>query len=414
VSIEVRTVTPQTARRLAIVRQRLAGPRPPPDAEGIMETVRDLGCVQLDPISVVARSHRLVLWSRLGVYDPAHLESLLWERKELFEYWAHASSLVLTEDFPIHRHLMRAYGTLDLRRHERLRAWIEENDALRRHILKRLQDSGPLRARDIEDRAAVNWQSDGWTTHRNVDQMLDYLLTKGRIMVVGRPGGQRLWDLSERWLPAWTPQERLAEGAVVRRCTQRSVRALGVATPAHIQLHFTRGRYPGLPAALIRLQRTGMLAPVRVVDEGRQWPGPWHVHTDDLPLLDRMEAGEWEPRTTLLSPFDNLICDRDRAELLFGFRFRMEIYVPKDKRTYGYYVLPILHGDRLIGRVDPFMDRSSGRLTINAVHAEPGAPRTPATGRAVAGAIDELGKFLGATEVEYAGRVPEAWSRALS
>jgi uncharacterized protein YcaQ len=411
VSQTPRTITMETARRLAVSRQRLAGPRPGRDAEGILEIARDLGCLQLDPTGIVDRSHRLVLWSRLGPYDTGHLDALLWERKELFEYWAHAASLVLTEDYPIHRHLMRIYGTKA--RHEKLRDWIAENDQLRRYILKRIREAGPLRTRDLEDISDVKWPSSGWNDDRNVDRMLDYLLTKGRIMVVGRPGGLKLWDLARRWLPDWTPRERLSEVEVTRRSAERSLRALGVATPGHIQLHLTRNRYPGFPAVKAWLERTGRLVPIRIVDEGQTWPGPWFIHAEDLPLVDRLEAGEWEPRTTLLSPFDNLICDRARTDQLFGFRFRIEIYVPKDKRVFGYYVLPILQGDRLIGRVDPAMDRVSGRLTINSVHMEPTAPGTVGTGRAVAAAVEELGAFLGAKEIEYAGAVPERWSRAL-
>jgi Winged helix DNA-binding domain len=116
-------------------------------------------------------------------------------------------------------------------------------------------------------------------------------------------------------------------------------------------------RYPGLPAVLAGLERSGRVERVRVAADGAEWPGPWYVHADDLPLLERLEGGDWRPRTTLLSPFDNLLIDRERTERLFGFRYRMEIYVPKAARRYGYYVLPVLHGERLVGRVDPAIDR---------------------------------------------------------
>jgi uncharacterized protein len=144
-----------------------------------------------------------------------------------------------------------------------------------------------------------------------------------------------------------------------------------------------------------------------VAAEGAEWPGPWYVHADDLPLLERLEAGDWRPRTTLLSPFDNLIIDRERTQRLFGFHYRMEIYVPKAARRYGYYVLPVLHGDRLVGRVDPVMDRARGRLVVNAVHAEPDAPA--AAGAAVAGALEELAAFLGAGGVELRQPPPQVW-----
>jgi uncharacterized protein YcaQ len=162
-----------------------------------------------------------------------------------------------------------------------------------------------------------------------------------------------------------------------------------------------------------RLQKERRILPVRVVGEAGEWPGPWFVHADHVALLDRLEANGFGPRTTLLSPFDNLIIGRSRTELLFDFAFRMEIYVPKDKRRYGYYTMPILHGDRLIGVVDPAMDRKSGRLTIASVHAEPDAPQDHATGAAVRGAIHDLAAFLRATDVDVTGPVPAGWHRAL-
>src|SRR5215216_3500056 len=154
--------------------------------------------------------------------------------------------------------------------------------------------------------------------------------------------------MAERWLPAWAPTRRPPEREVVRLAAQRSLRALGVATARDIDRHFTASRYPGLPAVLAGLERSGRVERVRLAADGTEWPGPWYVHADDLPLLERLEAGDWEPRTTLLSPFDNLIIDRERTQRLFGFLYRMEIYVPRAARRYGYYVLPVLHGDRLV------------------------------------------------------------------
>lgn len=415
----VRAITPTVARRLAVTRQRLAGPALPADAPGILNLVRDLGCLQLDPIAVVARSHLLVLHSRLDRFDPAALDALLWEDRSLFEYWAHCASIVLTEDYPIHALKMQSYATGDGAWPARLREWVARNAALRDGILARLQDEGPTAAQKFDGEAVAGWYSTGWTSGRNVSRMLDYLWIKGEIVVAGRtrPGGQKLWDLAERCLPPWTPREALPEKEVVRRAVQRSLRALGVGRAAHINQHFLRGRYPGLQGALDELAAEGRIARVRIVPEsngaGQPWPGVWYVHADDLPLLDRLAAGDWQPRTTLLSPFDNLICDRKRTEALFDFTYRIEIYVPKEKRQYGYYVLPILHGDRPIGRIDPALDRNTGRLTINAVHAEPDAPDDPTTARAVADAVADLARFLGARDIAYAGPVPEAWRGAL-
>jgi uncharacterized protein len=408
------TISPTVARRLAVARQRLAGPRPEPTSETMLEVTRDLGCLQLDPISAVARSHLLVLWSRLGNYDLPTLDKLLYSDYALFEYWAHAASIVLTEDYPIHHWLMRRYAVGDSPWATRVRAWMQENKDLQAHILTEIREKGPLPSRYFEDKSSAEWYSTGWTGGRNVSQMLGYLWTDGTIMVAGRSGLQKLWDLSDRCLPEWTPRDTLPEDEVVRRAAQKSLRALGVATQQHIKLHYTRNRYPGLPHVLKDLEAEGCITRVKLADDGREWPGPWYVHRDDLPLLEGLSNGSWQPRTPLLSPFDNLICDRARTEKLFHFYFRIEIYVPKEKRQFGYYVLPILHGDRLIGRIDPTMDRKHKRLNINAIYAEPDAPTGTETARAVAGAIEELASFLGAREVAYTSQVPEPWKKVLN
>jgi uncharacterized protein YcaQ len=384
-----------------------------------VETARDLGCVQLDPISVVEKSHRLVWFSRVGPFARTDLERVLYQDRHLFEYWAHCASLVLTEDYAIHRHLMRRFRGRGEDLSERTRAWVKQNDKLRRYLLREIRRHGPVPSRVLEEAGQdpVAWVSTGWTSGRNVSRMLDFLLMQGTILVAGRAGGQKLWDLAERVLPEWTPRERLPAREAERRAAAKSLRALGVATPRQIAQHFTRGRYPNLPRVLEELERKGRVARVAIKPPGQRepWPGTWYVHGDDLPLAEQLQNGAWQPRTTLLSPFDNLICDRQRTRLVFNFDFTMEIYVPKAKRRYGYYVLPILHGDRLIGRVDPQFDRARGRLLVNAVHAEPDAPATRVAGRAVRGAIEELASFLGAAAIDYdPARLPGPWRRDLS
>jgi uncharacterized protein YcaQ len=390
------------ARRLALTRQRLAGPRPEPGAAGLLEVAHDLGCIQLDPISAVDRTHRLVWWSRVGPYDRAELDRVIYQDRHLFEYWAHCASYVLTEDYPLHAHMMRGYASGAMR-HERSVAWMKQNAKLRKFMLREIRRKGPMPSRLLEEdgQDPTVWVSTGWTSGRNVSRMLDMLMIEGKILVSSRAGGQKLWDLAERVLPPWTPRERLGEREVVRRAAEKALKALGVATPRHIVWHFTRQRYPGLPAVLADLERQGRI--VRVVVEGVRPAGkkaePWYMHADDLPRLEALANGDWQPRTTLLSPFDNLICDRARTRLLFDFDYTIEIYVPPAKRKYGYYVLPILHGDRLIGRIDPLMDRRQGRLNLHHIYAEPDAPAGAETAGAIAGAIRELAEFLGARDI---------------
>ena len=267
---------------------------------------------------------------------------------------------------------MRSRGELDGSYPQRIREWAAENESMRRYVLSELERRGPLRSTELEDRCVKSWMSRGWSNQRNVSRFLDVMNVDGEVLVSRREGGQRLWDLAERCLPDDLPPGGVPEREVVRRAVERSLRALGVARPPQIRLHFTRFRYPGLREVLAELVAEGRVLEVAV----GALPGPWYLHAEDEPLLAALAAGEgWRGRTTLLSPFDNLICDRARTQLLWDFEFRLEIYTPVAKRRYGFFVMPVLYGDRFIARVDPAMDRKREVLVINAVHPEPGAPR---------------------------------------
>ena len=407
----MRTISPTVARRLAIAGQSLAAPQGKGDAEGILAVVRQLGCLQLDPTNVVAPSHRLVLWSRLGAYDAAALDALQWDTRRLFQYWAHAASIVPTEDYPIHRRLMLAWARGDTGWGRRFKPWVQANATLKRHVLSEIRRRGPLQSSAFEDRSTRAWQSSGWTSGRNVDRMLAYLWMTGSVVVARRQAGRRWWYLAERWLPDWTPRQPLSEKEMVRQAAQRSLRALGIAREIHIQQHFIPGRFEGLGEVLAELQRSGDVEPVQIKDGSAGWPGTWYVHAKDLPLVDRLEAGDWQPRTTLLSPFDNLIRDRARTRTMFGFDYSIEIYVPAARRKYGYYVLPVLHDDRLIGRIDAALDRKRQNLELRAVYAE-NSKASSAEGATVASAVGELASFLRAKTVRPAGTIPPAWKRA--
>ncbi len=372
------------ARRLAVMGQLLAAPRP----GSIVEVVRRLGGLQIDPTAVVARSEQLVLWSRLGTYDVARLGRALRER-DLFEYWAH---IVPASDYAVHRETMRRYPRGRAARAAYIRDWLAANDAFRRYVLRELRRRGRLRSRDLEDRAAVPWRTGGWNDGKSLGRMLDILWFGGRIGIAGRDGSERIWDLAERVLP--TGERRLRAPEVARRILDVQLRRRGVARIDQFGFAFD-GRPPGWEPALRRLVREGRAVPARV----RGLVGDWYAHAE---LLER----RFRPRTTLLSPFDKLISSRARTEELFGFRFRLEIYVPKEKREYGYFVLPILHGDRLVGRIDPFFDRKAGVLRVNSVHAEADAPADawPAARRA----IDELAAWLGAEETALPP-LPRPW-----
>jgi uncharacterized protein YcaQ len=302
-----RKVSPEQARRIAVRAQLLDG-----SASGVLDTVRRLGSLQLDPIATVATPQHLVLFSRLGTYDTAELDRLIWDERKLFEWNAFVYPI---ESLPLIRALMRrsrraATHSWDRRRKEFLR----QNAGFRRYVLRELERRGPLLSRELEDRAAERRGEHRWFGRRQVAQMLEALHRIGEVAVVGRRGGQRLWDLAERWYPESdlvTPRE--AERALA----EQRFHALGV-----------------------RLEK-----------------GEWLAHPDvsDEPVPDRV---------TVLSPFDRLVHDRGRAEALFGFRYRLEMYVPAAKREYGYYVLPLLAGDQLVGRVEPRFDRKTRELEV--------------------------------------------------
>ena len=419
----MRTISPTTARRLAITRQRFAGKQSKPNADGIFDVVKDLGFLQLDPTNVVAPSHQLVVFSRVGPYQPKHLETLLWEERRLFESWAHAASIVVTEHYPIYRWVMHriasgrgfwhGFTPSGERQAQRVLAWMKANGSLRRSILRQIREGGPLPSRAFEDQSTGAWRSSGWNNGRNVGMMLFYLQMMGQLMVARRSGGQKLWDLPERCLPPWTPKTRLGEPAIVRWAVEISLRALGVASAGDIRDNFSRWKYVNLPSALGSLEKQGRIVPINVRDADRPWPGVWYVHADDLALLDRIEAGAWKPRTTLLSPFDNLIIDRERTRRMFSFDYTMEIYVPAAKRRYGYFAMPVLHEDRLVARVDPAMNREAGRLSIKRVSVEVGC-NDPQVAGAAREAIAGLATFLQAGAIDYDGEVPSRWRRSLS
>jgi uncharacterized protein len=353
VGAQGREVTPEEARRIAVRAQLLDG-----SATNILDTVRRLGFLQIDPISTVAPPQYLVLWSRLGPYDRAALDRLLWEDKKLFEWNAFIWPI---EDLPLIQAQMRErWGHYNWQRWAK--DFLKEQAGLRRYVLRELERRGPLLSRELEHHAArAEERYVWWGTRAQLTWMLELLHFRGRIAVAGRRAGQRLWDLAERWYPE-TETVPMAEAR--RLLDEKRFRALGV-----------------------QLEKGRLVA---------------HPDGDNRPVGNRV---------TFLSPFDRLVHDRNRAEVLWDFFYRLEMYVPKAKREYGYYVLPILRGDRLVGRIEPVMDRKAGVLRVNGVFAESGAPAS--AGRGIATAVRRLGRWLGADEIVYSRRMPALWRPAL-
>lgn len=351
------------------------------DSARILDVVRKIGYLQLDPTNAVARSHLLVLFSRLGPYDVAKLERLLSGRK-LYEY---SAAIVPADEYPLHLALMRKFPHMFRAGYPGwIERWLADNAGLRESILAQLREHGPLPSREVVDVSERAWKSTGWTNERNVTRMLELLWAKGEVLVHGRQGAQRLWALPGCVLP---PAEPVPLDEVKRVVGLRSLRGLGVATGKQVQDEpFVGGPFYGLGDIVRELDGVE-----RVEVEGQA--GAWFAHRNDLKLLDSPAR---EPYTTLLSPFDPLIRNRKRTLALWDFDFRLEIYIPKEKR-WGFFVLPVLHGNDLVGRIDPTMDRKAGVLRINAIKWEPVAPADVP----LDAAVGRLAEFLGATRVTW-------------
>ena len=409
------TVPLERVRRLAVTRQRLAGRRPPrvtPDS--IVDVVRELAYVQWDPVAIVAPSHLLSLWARLGPFPPDLVEQLLWHDKRLFEHWLPQASLVLTEDYPLYASLMRRYPqslSHSWANHRtRARRFLAMHGALRRQVLSELR-SGPRTLGEFSTHRATRRDDGGFTPTSDVATMLFHLSMRGEVMVVGRQGGQNRWGRTSEFLPRSVSRRLLSESRFERAAAERALHALGTGTPAEITFYFPRGRYETLDRTLHDLLEAGVTTRVHVSDlRGRE---ERYILTEDLPVLESMDSDAWQPRMSLLPPFDNLIASTRRTDQLFGFHYVREQFLPAAKRRYGTYVLPIVWGDRIIGRVDPQLDRAQRQLRVHAVHAEPGAPQDRAVAVELAGAIAELARAVGAERVRYTGPIPPAWRRAL-
>jgi uncharacterized protein YcaQ len=363
-----------------------------PNAGSILRTVEHLGYLQLDPTNVVARNQLLVLWSRLGRYKLADLDRVMWKERALFEY---ITFIAPTSDLPMHTLRMRAMRRGEGPYGARITAWMRRNAGLRRHVLRRLRDEGPLQLSAFEDRAVHSWTSSGWNADRNVSQMLSFLIRLGEVTIGGRASGRRFFAVARDWFPKVKP---LSPTVAARHATERALAATGVATLQELRRVYALGRFV-TAEALGRLEREGVARRVEIA--GLRGP---HF------ALSGPRATETE-RTTLLSPFDNLIIDRQRTELLFGMRYRMEIYVPKHLRVRGFWAMPILHRDQLIGTVDPKIDRQRGVLEVVTFRLERDAPRDRSTRRAIEDAVDDLAAFTGAREVAWPKGIASSYSR---
>jgi hypothetical protein len=352
------------ARRIAVGAQLLDARRP----TDLLDVVTQLTFLQIDPTAAIAPAADLVAWSRLGAaYEPAHLQQAL-EKRTLFE---HNALIRPMSDVGLY-----LAGATDWPPWERTRDWLRRNDGFRRDVLERLGSAGPLTSRDIPDTCVVPWASTGWTNNRNVTQMLELLMMRGEIAIAGRVKRERLWDLAERVYPA--DAHILSVDEANRTKNERRLRSLGIA----------RVKSTVMPLEPVDVGDVGLPAAVEGV------AGEWRV---DPEALDR----DFEGRTALLSPFDRLVYDRVRAQELFDFEYALEMYKPKEKRRWGYFARPVLHDDRLVGKVDATADRKRSVLEVHAVHEDVRFTRTIT--KSVHAKLEALASWLALDSLDVSG-----------
>jgi uncharacterized protein YcaQ len=399
----IRSVLELTRREAGLLMQAAQGlldpPRGPAGLADLRATVDRLGAVQIDTISVVQRSQYLVLWSRLGSYDPSLLDRLLHPERATFEYWGHAASILPMADYAYFRPRMvrhRDHMWVGLVR------WMEANPTLLADTLARVREQGPLSSAQFECPPDAKrhgpWD---WYGPKASRRALEALYTMGELMVHSRRGGQKLYDLRERVLAEAFPDGAPSDDGLPpederrRHFAVRTLAALGVVTPGWLHDYFRLA-----PSGKRRAEATALLEAlvargraVTAAVEGLREPA--YVAAERLADLERLRGGGDAPRTTLLSPFDSLIWHRERARALFDYEVCFEAYVVPEKRRYGYYCLAILHRGRIVGRADLKSDRAAGQLRARGLWLEPGVEVDGGLVGGLAGALKDLARFVG-------------------
>lgn len=389
------TLTLDNVRLMQLALQGLlTKPTQPATKADVLRVIRQMGVLQIDTIHVVARSPYLVLFSRLGRYDPSWLDQLLAEGA-LFEYWSHAACFIPIEDYPLY-----VYRMLLHTHHYFQHGWDMEHSETIGQVLRRIRENGPVRSSDFE---RSDGQKGGWWNWKEEKHVLEYLHTSGQVMIARREKFQRVYDLRERILPAWDDAQAYTQENAQDVLAKKAVRILGV-VPARWVHDYFRLPKKDIAKRLEWMVETGQLERVQV--EG--WQDPAYIHPDNLGLLEQAQTGQLTPSlTTLLSPFDPLTWDRERAKAVFGFEYTIECYLPESKRLYGYFTLPILYRGRLVGRLDPKAHRKDGIFEVRALYLEPGVELDDEMAQEIGAAIQRCADWHATPRVVIRRGVPD-------
>ncbi|MCE7947952.1 MAG: winged helix-turn-helix domain-containing protein [Chloroflexi bacterium CFX4] len=406
------------AQRVALHAQGLSAPFSGiPDAESLYAMIERIGCLQIDTLQLVRRSQYLTLWSRLGNYTAELLDQVAYgdpsappeaRNRRLFEYWLKAACFIPLSEYRYRLARMQTYREGNNRW---FKEWVSkpEHKAALDHVLERIRREGALRSADFEYKGE---KRSGWFDWKPTKHALEHLYNAGVLMIDRRQNFQRVYDLTERVLPDWVDRSLPSPEEHYRHLLVRAVRALGICKPEQMGFYFymTHTNCKPFIKALIA---EGVLESVQIVEQdGTQ--ATYLMHREDRHLIDQAAEGALTAtHTTFLSPFDNLFWAGKRTLALWNFEPRIEMYKPEPQRRWGYFSLPILHGERLIGRFDPKLDRKSGVLHLKALHLEEGVQPDEALITAVADALRQFMAWHAATDLQIARSAPAAFGEAL-
>jgi len=380
-----------------------------PGREDLYRCTAHLGCVQIDTLQMVRRSHYLVLWSRLGSYNPADFDALASAGdRRLFEGWQHAACFIPLSEY---RYQIPRQRRIEHEPSKPRRTWLAEpmNVALLRTVRERIQKEGALRASDFE---GDGHKRNSWWDWKPAKHALEYLYARGDLMIADRQKFQRLYDLTERVLPVWVDTTEPTADLRDRVWIEGGVKALGVCTPRQAG-DYTWMNVTHSKPQVDTLLKEGILVPIAGRLANRE-TAELLIHRDNLPLLEQAADRELQPqRTTFLSPFDNLFWATHRDEQMWGFHKSLEAYLPTPKRIYGYFCLSILYRDRLIGRFDPKLERKTGRLILRSLYLEPGVRPGEELISSLAEALRDFMSFHAARDLDIERSQPANFKKRL-
>ncbi len=388
-------LSPAEARRIILHSQHLSAGHPVRDKKGLLNVIENLGYVQIDTLSVIARAHHHTLWSRMQNYEESMLHQLL-AKKKIFEYWGHAASYLPISEYPYSLLRKKLYAS------GKVHWFREDNPKMKKLVLDRIRSEGPLQSKDFEH---IRKQTGAWYEWKPAKRALEQLFMEGKLMVSERRNFQKVYDLAERVYPEGDGMKLPSEKEYCEHLLFQNVKSNGLVLASEVSYLKSYAR-EGVSKAIKRLLKSGMLEEISV--EGI---GTYYGSAESI--VQSVSAPFHEERVHLLTPFDNVVIQRKRLQTLFGFDFIIECYVPQAKRKFGYYCLPVLFGDKFVARFDPKADRSSGIFYIQNWHPEKGWKMNAGFATGFAEKVKALAKFSGCDKVHCAKGVPGEIKAAL-